>query len=417
MKIQKKFIVFCFFFFIDFIFWIITKDFFLLNIWIGVASIISISFLINKYSLTGIEINRYVKNKNQTVGNIFDERMEINNKSRLSKLWIELIDQSELFSNVHSRVITSIKPKNHVIFSSSVILNKRGLFALGPTTIKSGDPFGIFSISKTFPEKNYLVVFPKYYSLNYFPLITNRMIGNEYAYQKTAQTTPQAAGVREFQPGDPLNRIHWPITIKKNRLIVKEFDEDTQSSVWIFLDAKRGIYFRQKEFLNPTIDRNLLPIKQTYKYMLPRDSFEYAISIAAAITQYYIRKKMAVGFVSESYHTHIIPSEKSHRQFVKILETLSVLDDIGNLSISQIINKQVGNIHKGSAVIIITALVDEELRRTFVQIKRRGLKSILIYINNQSFSSDLMENNILLSDGDMLRISYGDDLEKKLSGR
>ena len=61
---------------------------------------------------------------------------------------------------------------------------------------------------------------------------------------QTTHPTPQAAGVREYSPGDPLSRVHWPTTVRRDKLMVKEFDEDSQSSVWLLLDAQKGKYFR-----------------------------------------------------------------------------------------------------------------------------------------------------------------------------
>ena len=48
-------------------------------------------------------------------------------------------------------------------------------------------------------------------------------------------------GVREYVDGDPLNRIHWMSTARRDRLMVKEFELDPQSDVWIFLDAEREV--------------------------------------------------------------------------------------------------------------------------------------------------------------------------------
>jgi hypothetical protein len=40
--------------------------------------------------------------------------------------------------------------------------------------------------------------------------------GGHALREKTLEVTPYAAGVREYVPGDPLKRIHWPSS-EKNR--------------------------------------------------------------------------------------------------------------------------------------------------------------------------------------------------------
>ncbi len=65
--------------------------------------------------------------------------------------------------------------------------------------------------------------------------------------QRSADVTPHAAGVREYVPGDPMKRIHWPSTAHKGRLMVKEFEQDPQADIWIFLDAQQEVQVRQPE--------------------------------------------------------------------------------------------------------------------------------------------------------------------------
>jgi uncharacterized protein (DUF58 family) len=48
--------------------------------------------------------------------------------------------------------------------------------------------------------------------------------GQAQARFRARQWTANAAGVRDYQPGDPLRRIHWPSTARRERLLVKQFD-------------------------------------------------------------------------------------------------------------------------------------------------------------------------------------------------
>ena len=61
------------------------------------------------------------------------------------------------------------------------------------------------------------------------------------------EVTPQAAGVRDYAPGDALRRIHWPTSARRDRLMTKEFDQDPQADVWIFLDAYAPVHYRVPE--------------------------------------------------------------------------------------------------------------------------------------------------------------------------
>src|SRR2546428_11863832 len=43
-------------------------------------------------------------------------------------------------------------------------------------------------------------------------------------------------GIREYRPGDAMNRIHWPSSVRHRRLHVKEFELDRTADLWIYLD-------------------------------------------------------------------------------------------------------------------------------------------------------------------------------------
>ena len=137
--------------------------------------------------------------------------------------------------------------------------------------------------------------------------------------------------------------------------MVKEFDEDSQSSVWLLLDAQRGKYFRVMQEIVPAYDRNYVSMGKNKEFPLPRDSFEYAVSITASIAKYYLEKNLTVGFACSGEKVSVLPPEKGHRQLNKILESLATVLDIGATPLDHLVEKQSKNISKGSAIILITA--------------------------------------------------------------
>src|SRR5258707_1286157 len=62
-----------------------------------------------------------------------------------------------------------------------------------------------------------------------------RMPGGDALRRRTHYVTANAAGVRDYGPGGSFNRIHWRSTARRDRLIVKEFELDPLSDIWIFL--------------------------------------------------------------------------------------------------------------------------------------------------------------------------------------
>ena len=368
-------------------------------------------------SLKGISIVRRSRIRNQEIGGIFEEHFTIENTSRLPKLWLEVIDHSELSREINSRVIYGLESHRVHLFSSTLILNKRGFYMLGPTELISCDPFGVFTTRREFPHEDELMVFPKIFPLRGFPLISADKTGSENLRLQTTHTTPQAAGVREYFPGDPLNRVHWPVTVKHNRLMVKEFDEETQSSVWVFLDARSEVHIHTQAPAPAAFDRNLSPLRRRTNYELPDDGFEYAVSLSASVTNHYVSKNRYVGFATNAERAQIIPADKGQRQMTKMLEGLAAVSDNGKLPLPQLLEKQIRNIPKGSSLILITPVLDKNLEVLLESFKRRGYSSLVFLINNDSFSGeDISEIPIQVrTTPDVVVVNRGSDLERLFS--
>ena len=173
-------------------------------------------------------------------------------------------------------------------------LTRRGAFALGPTTLRSGDPFGLFVARKTVTAAETLVVLPMSVPVRTFPPPPGILPGGRAIRRKTMDVTPHASGVREYVPGDPMKRIHWPSTVRRGRFMVKEFEQDPQSDIWLFLDAHVEAHVGQPvhEELSFKVDQWLQKRPQV---KLPCDTFEYAVSAAASLAQHFLKQQRAVG--------------------------------------------------------------------------------------------------------------------------
>jgi len=369
-------------------------------------------------SLKDLELLRTSRIKRQQVGGVFEERFEIKNNSKIRKFWIEITDASLLGNAINSRIIANLKQNRIRIHNSSILLIKRGVYSLGPTILNSGDPLGLFKSVITIPSKKSIVVYPHLIDIQQFSIYPSSEEGGGHLQIQTAQTTPQASGIREYQPGDPLNRVHWPYTMKHGNLMVKEFDEETQSNAWILLDVQKNKHRREK-LITYSYNNRLISIRRkAAHFQLSRDSFEYAVSIAATLANYYIKQNIAVGLTSVGQEIVNVQPDKGNRQLSKILGKLAVINDDGDLPITSIFEKQKSNIPNGSSVIVITAVDLGELEAPMHIAKLKRIKLLPIWINVNSFiNGDRIAaiRHPAIGDKKYLEINYGDDIAKKLS--
>ena len=401
-----------------FLAWMFSRDQLILGLWTSILVILSLSYFYALISLKDLELIRTSRIKRQQVGGVFEERFEIKNNSKSRKLWIEITDDSLIGNKINSRIVVNIKPNIFRKYNSSILLKKRGVYSLGPTILNSGDPLGLFKSGITIPSKKSIVVYPHLIDIQKISGNPSTEEGGEHLQIQTAQTTPQASGIREYQPGEPLNRVHWPYTMKHGKLMVKEFDEETQSNAWILLDVQKNKHYREKNITYSFNNRFLSIRRRAARFQLACDSFEYAVSIAAALANYYIRQNIAVGLTSVGRDFVNVQPDKGNRQINKILEKLAVINDDGDLSITSIFEKQKSNIRNGSSVIMITAVDLGEIESPMHIAKLKRIKLLPIRINPDSFIHEervVSIRHTAPGNNKYLEINYGDDIGKKLS--
>ncbi len=336
-------------------------------------------------SIRGLRLKRIGRGFRQQLGDVFEEHFEISNSVPIFRLWLEVRDKSTLPGSSGSRVFSWIGGREVRTYSSYTLLTQRGEFDLGPTELYSGDPFGLFAFYKSIQTFNSVLVLPYFVRLNSFPFPPGILSGGRIQQLKTPEVTPHAAGVREYAPGDALKRIHWPSTARRERFMVKEFDQDPQADVWILLDAQQSVHFSQEdEMVIPSADRFWL-WKNRYQFSLPSDTFEYSVSIAASIANYFLRQGLAVGMISYGQISMALAAERGERQQTKILENLAFLKNEGSLPLFGLVEAQVAHLPRGSIVVMVTASGHDTVALAADALHQRRMKPVVVLVDGISF--------------------------------
>jgi uncharacterized protein (DUF58 family) len=383
-------------------------------------AVLSGLFLIINWFWTYISVRKITISRNQRllryqVGNVFEEEFEIINPVRYSRLWIEVVDQSNLPGKSGSKVLSGIGGKKNRYYNSRNILTKRGSFILGPTLLRSGDPFGMFLSEKLIPSEKQLIVLPYIENINRFIEPPGFIQGGRAIRQKSLEATSFASGVREYQPGDPLNRIHWKSSARRDKFMVKEFDQDPQGDIWIIIDGDAESNFHELIVPDVQFADTFWALKKKTAFKLPKSTFEYAISIAASLASYYIEAEKAVGIACADSVMTVIPTEKGSRQLGKILETMAFFEGRGRMPINEVIESLSTQIARGSTVAFVTPAKPTNIQLCLEILLRRKLKPIVIQINRETFAADSeTQKGLEFSNFPGVTIKYGDSISAAL---
>src|SRR5439155_21655556 len=110
----------------------------------------------------------------------------------------------------------------------------------------------------------------------------------------------RAAGVRASPPADPSSRSHWATTPQLRYLMVKEFELDPFSDVWVILDLDR----------------------QAHHGSGPDSTEEYSVTVAASLARHFLMQNRSVGLLAQK---EVLPPDRGIRQLTKVLELLAVV--------------------------------------------------------------------------------------------
>jgi uncharacterized protein (DUF58 family) len=344
------------------------------------------SWLWARFALWGVTISRLPRSTRAQVGQIFEERFEIYNPGRLPRFWVVVRDESPLPGAQGSRLFTLLGGRRRRTYLARTHLTRRGVYPLGPTWLESSDPFGLFPVSRPLPVDDVLLVYPLLAELDSFPSPAGILPGGEALRRRTHQVTPNAAEVRDYAPGDPLNRIHWVSTARRDRLISKEFELDPQAEVWVFLDGNREVQAALEQKPVEIRPHDLLRRKPAAS--LAPSTEEYGVSAAGSIARYFLRQGRAVGLANSGQSFTMIPPDRGGRQLSKILEALALLRAEGNLPLLGLVEVQGQHLTRGCTVVIITASGGMEVILSADYLSRRGMRVVVVLINAETFSTD-----------------------------
>lgn len=393
----------------------------LYNLWYLLTALLVFSFL---WAWTGVrwtQVDRYARTDRSQVGKIAEERFVVHNRGLLPKLWLEVRDDSTLPQHHASRVISPLGSRKMNTWTVKTRCLQRGRFRLGPLTLASGDPLGLFRTSRQVDElgESTFIVYPATVDVPAFAPLVGFLPGGDTMQRRTPYVTTNVAGVRDYAPGDSFNRIHWPSSARTGRLISKEFELDPTADVWLFLDLERAaqaelVWARLAAQREPR-----LPWEPGPELALMPSTVEYGVTIVASLAKHFIARDRAVGFIAYSQHREVIPADRGERQLTKILETLAVIRADGRIPLAEIIAAEGTHLRRNTTAILVTSTDQNYWIAAARDLAHRGIKAIAVLIDPHTFghprSNESMTTELAISSIPVYLVREGDDIASALA--
>jgi uncharacterized protein (DUF58 family) len=203
--------------------------------------------------------------------------------------------------------------------------------------------------------------------------------------------------VRDYVPGDSFSRIHWASTARQNRLIVKEFELDPMSNVWVFLDMDGGVQAAIERDEEESIGEEDVqkPLwRRAQEFRLPPSTEEYAITAAASVANAFIGQQYSVGLVAYGQRREVIQADRGRRQQIKLLETLAILHAEGRMPFSQVLSADGSRLTRGTTVVAISSSTRKDWVESTLYLHDQGLRMLAILVDAAGFGGPVGANEL-----------------------
>lgn len=309
----------------------------------------------------GLHLTREIRFGWAQVGDRVEERFTLSNTSWVPAVWVEIIDHSTLPHHQASRA-TGIDEQSESHWSVWGVCTQRGAFVLGPTTLRSGDPFGVYTVTLEFPLSTTMLVLPPVVPLPDIQIAPGGRAGEGRRRIEAWERTVNASGARDYVPGDSLSWIHWATTAHRDTLSVRLFDITPTSDWWVFLD-----------------------LNQSAQVGVGQDStLEHGVILAASLADQGLRSGHAVGLVAHGERLVWIPPQRGELQRWRILRELAFVSG-GAHSLDELLVLAKPFFKLRSSMIIITPAAGGIWVQALLPFLRRGVVPTVLLFDPVSF--------------------------------
>jgi uncharacterized protein (DUF58 family) len=347
-----------------------------------------------KLAIRGVTVARRVDPGTPTVGEVYEEVFEVRRKGWIPAPWVEIRDLSQISDYQPGRVISL--GSDVVKWKARGVYRRRGWMALGPTSLRVREPFGLFDRELKLTQRTSILVYPRVRPVPDLMTPSSQQVGTSQALGAWADYPPETGGVRDYNTGDSFGRIHWPLSVKYQRLISKTFEQPLTTDLWILLDLDRGVHFGEGE----------------------ESTVEYAVSLAASMAAQVHSRGRQVGLVANDSRGTVLEPHRSVRQDRLILDYLAVCQADGRTPLTQTLAWDRIRRLPRRAIAVITPSADPEWVRLLQAVRGRRTSLIVFYIDPASFGGpDQNPSFDLGQDVDLYVVRRGDDFARLVRTR
>ena len=337
------------------------------------------------------ECNRYSANEGDTVAVV----ITLKNSGWLPVAWVlieDLLPRRALSYQPPSLTVQGQRMQlamlgsrgKHTMFYQ-LHCNRRGYHQIGPLVVETGDLFGLHRRYRVLTSPHFLLVYPAVVPLEGFELASRRPIGEVRISHRLYEDPTRIAGVRRYEAGDPLNRIHWRATARTGQFHSKLYEPSCIVGATILLDFHQSAYdphhepYRSELSVTAAASLANAVYEMDQQIGLVTNGRDAADRIRQEGWDYDIRSRKAArraaGMLdrSERLQPLVVETRRGAEQLMRILETLARVELTDGLSFAQLVAETAGRLPRDATVVALLATPSIDTAVALGELRRKGL--------------------------------------------
>lgn len=336
------------------------------------------------------ECNRLSANVGETVAVV----ITIENKGPLPVAWLLVEDllpkAAPIYEPPNLRVsgrrlqLAMFKRHGRKTIHYQLTCNRRGYYQVGPLVLETGDLFGLHRRYRVATEPHFLLVYPPVQPLEGFDIASRRPIGEVRMSYRLFEDPTRVAGVRRYEAGDPLNRVHWRATARTGLLHSKVYEPSTVAGATVLVDFHRSALdprhepYRSELAVTTAASLANAVFQMGQQVGLVTNGRDAADRIRQEGWDFDIRSRSAATQAAEMLPNSdrltplVVETRRGPEQLMRILETLARVEPTDGLNMAQLITETANRLPRDATVVAILTEVTVETATVLGSLRRRG---------------------------------------------
>jgi uncharacterized protein (DUF58 family) len=311
--------------------------------------------------------------------------LTVHNTGLLPIPWLEIHESLPvaLAAPPFHRQVVSLGIHERQRFQYTLNCRQRGYYPVGPLVMQAGDLLGATPVKELRVEPEHIIVYPRVVPMQKLGLPTHSPLAVLRDRTPLFEDPARIMGVRDYQRGDSLRRIHWTATASARRLLVKRYQPAIARETLIGLNLNQDDYSQRRRYT----------------------ATELAIVAAASVANHIItHEKLPVGLATEAldplsntttrFH---LPPRRERAHLMSLLEVLARAQVTPSTPFAQLLRQESVNLAWGATILAITGQESEVLFDTLVYLKRAGFAVALLLVQPMPPSVELQKQADLLN--------------------